>query len=141
MGDGDQALEACGSYINTSGAESFGCEVAFFWTDLSAAHLIEGNYASALDAMTEVPEGEQSSYFPPAALGNGNYLAVFHARAGLAGWSCIYTGTCLVLRQINRVFAGGNYSVDDRGITPVQAYNIDNKMDDGTPNTGKNCWW
>ena len=135
-GDGDQALEACGSYTGISGAEVFGCEVALFWSDLSAANLIEGNYSSASDALLEVPAGQQSQYFPPAKLENGHYLSVFHSAGVLPGWSCLYAGICMSLRQIIRTDVMGGYFTNE-GITPVQAYAIDSKMDDGVPNAGR----
>jgi prepilin-type N-terminal cleavage/methylation domain-containing protein len=88
-------------------------ESVYFWWDLSAAGLIEGglSFASGND-------------FPPAKIGNGNYVTV---------WSGGYSGDGSNYYSIETVLPTANTSV---GLTVQQAYNIDKKVDDGFPQSG-----
>jgi prepilin-type N-terminal cleavage/methylation domain-containing protein len=119
-GDGNGLLEGC-----SAGAMVAGCETLLVWTDLTRANVIDGIYSTATDALTAVTSAELSQYFPPAKLGNGNYWTVFSA----SGFNYYQLG------GISSTDASGDYTLVYT-ITPIEAYNIDGKLDDGSPNTG-----
>lgn len=115
-------------------------ETALFWMDLSAAELIDGKFVSA-DAHTVPPAIQSDSlylYMPKAKLSGDNYVYVM-----TGGWQTI--------SQVSRFGDSHNYfgiqqidSVDDEGnpsgvpnLPVQQAYAIDQKIDDGLPQSGR----
>ena len=67
-----------------------------------------------------------AKYLPAAKLGRGNYWSVGNNGAGTNFY---------MLGVVNSNFAGGanGFAV---GLTPIESYNIDVKLDDGGPNSG-----
>lgn len=106
-------------------------ELLLFWQQLSASNLVDGTYG--LDLMTNggapasTTLGTIGNYVPLSALG-GN----IHWNVGSASGINYY------------MLSGyGSTPIDNFGVvtfqealTPIQAFNIDNKIDDGQPNTG-----
>lgn len=116
-------------------------ETDMFWNDLSTASMVDGIYSGA-DYPTEVfplehAASEIPNLYPAAKLGRGNYIVVGTMNPAYA--STLYTG------NPNHFYIGGIVSVSDAsaayeltmGITPIEAFNMDSKMDDGLPIEGK----
>ncbi len=112
--------------------QSFAQESAMFWNDLSVAGLIDGSFQGGLNVDSANPQAVTAAQvpttFPVAKLGRGNYVTV-SSYSGTNYW--IMGG---ITSTSGGVGGGGYNSYLD--MTPVEAYNIDIKMDDGMPNTG-----
>jgi prepilin-type N-terminal cleavage/methylation domain-containing protein len=120
-GDNNGLLEGC-----AAAATNLGCETALFWRDLSTANLIDTSLNTATDAASaSLAAADMIDYMPLAKLGRGNYFNVYAASG------------------INYYQLAGTASTDAAGIvttsnalTPSEAFQIDNKIDDGKPATG-----
>jgi prepilin-type N-terminal cleavage/methylation domain-containing protein len=146
-GDGNGLIEG---NINNNGAyplTQFRGETALFWVDLSAAGLIEGAFTagSCCAPTPSVLETQMGLYFPPAKIGNGSYIHVWSG-----GWTranAISTSPGVLpypTDGLNYFGVTANPSGSSGGglegspsFTVSQAYNIDKKIDDGLPQTGK----
>ena len=121
-GDGNRILEGC-----STGATVFGCETALFWPDLSDANLLSGAYSGA-DTLANAcaNPGACEGYVPVTKLGKGNMITVFSAAGQnyyeIHGVASITTAT-------------GVYALTN-SMSPQEAYNIDEKLDDGNPMRG-----
>ena len=128
-GDGNGILGTC-SPANITETEA-GCETLLFWRDLSDAQLIDGSFNTPVDPMfygnnnTPMSADQVPLFFPKAKIGRGNYFTVFHSSG------------------INYYELAGILATDDVGyytlalsLTPSEAFNMDNKIDDGKPGTG-----
>jgi len=140
LGDGDGDAYVSGlpkAGVPGSTYYMLGGETVLFWTDMSAAGVIEGSFNDATD--TWVSTNTDSGYaaeMPRATIGNGNFVYVngyYYASTGnLArgnGFQLIkpaHIGPPSVAGQI------GLYP----GLTPLDAYNIDQKIDDALPTSG-----
>ena len=105
-------------------------ETAVFWGDLSSAtagNLIEGGFNLAAETTTVYPSGTQiSQYLPVAKLGSGNYVYVTEING------INYFG----IENVTGFF--NSFGIEGvAGMTVAQAYNIDKKVDDGLPTTGR----
>jgi prepilin-type N-terminal cleavage/methylation domain-containing protein len=131
-GDGNGIVEASDELLgigSPSGGTAIGGENTMFWVDLSsltAGHLIEGGFITATPT-TLYLYGNNSLWFPEAKVGANNFLYIWSA-GGLNyyGLSNIIT-TAIQPGQMNTV----------PGLTVQQAYNIDKKVDDGFPQSGR----
>lgn len=119
-GDGNGLVEGCGA-----DAKLAGCETLLFWVDLHAANLVDGSFTTATDALAEIPTGTQIMYFPTVKLRYGTFATVYTDGG------------------VNYFHVGGIQSTDNAGeyslsytISPTEAFNMDNKIDDGLPLTG-----
>ncbi|MEZ5691634.1 MAG: type II secretion system protein [Rickettsiales bacterium] len=114
-------------------------ELALFWTDLSMAQLIDGNFntASATVATTGVSSANLIKYMPKAKLGNENYIYVIGggyqslALSNIFGDNNHYFG----IQQMNSINQYG-WPLSNINIKVITAYNIDKKIDDGFPQSG-----
>ena len=132
QGDGNGLIEGNGG-TNTNMV--FTQEAGMFWNDLSVASLIDGNFttnaanqnsAGAGGNVPAVTLTNVPAVFPLARMGRGNYITV-----GSTGGSNYW-----LIAGISGVTAvTGAYSMA-ANMTPIEAYNIDIKVDDGMPNTG-----
>ncbi len=122
--------------IQSSGADTayFLGEPVLFWSELSAANLIDGTYGSSANtsgAMTAdiTSAARANTYMPPARLGHGNSISV--ASTGREN--------CFLISGFGSgkiTAATGIYSPQANTLTPQEAYNIDTKTDDGLPGSG-----
>lgn len=120
-GDGNRLIEGCAASATVAG-----CETVLFWRDLSFANLVEGSFTTATDALAaSLVAGDMADYFPPAKLGRGNYITVF-ATGGFNQYQ---------ITGLTSTDASGVYTVAE-AMTPLEAQNIDTKLDDGLPLTG-----
>ncbi len=121
-GDGNGLYEAC-----AAGAVTMGCETALFWRDLSTAQLVEGSFTTATDALVDGTAGgfTVASIIPASKLGRGSFLQVFSSN----GRNYYFMG------GVTAVSAVGVQTLSDT-VSNQNAYNIDQKMDNGLPLTG-----
>jgi prepilin-type N-terminal cleavage/methylation domain-containing protein len=126
-GDGNGLIESTGG-ANLS--QVYGQENGMFWNDLSVANLIGGQFIGPGNrdnpVPVAVPAAQVPTTFPAARLGRGNYITVGSVRR---------INDYLIAGIDDTVVTTGAYSVTPR-ITPIEAFNMDNKLDDGQPNTG-----
>ncbi len=138
-GDGNGVIE--GVNWNSSGQNNgwrISCgETGLFWTDLTYANgmninLIEGSFTAVTSspfATTLIPSTNLSAFFPQAKLGQGGYVYVWSVNG-------------INYFQVQNMPAVGNtWSCQPDNLIPSvsvrQAYDIDKKMDDGMPETGR----
>ena len=148
-GDGDGILEYCDGTVSTSAY--LGCESALFWRDLSDAGLIEESFTAATDAPIAVATGQaNNTYVPDAKVGVQASVIAFSIAApvsipndiGAYYNSCGVGSICYAIAGIysNSIAAeGGAFAGvigQGVGLTPLEAFAIDSKIDDGLPMTG-----
>ncbi len=146
-GDGNGVIEG---HIGSPGTECGFCggdgEATTFWVDLSTAGLIEGGFNTANPSSNPTPPVTGSNlalYYPTAKIGAGNYVNVWSGGTSL-GWNTVTeTGNNGVnyysVSAITQLGTGGAaypIGIANPGLTVVQAYNIDKKVDDGFPQSG-----
>jgi prepilin-type N-terminal cleavage/methylation domain-containing protein len=132
-GDGNAVIEGSYGYAQTGnyGPYQGGGETLMFWQDLGAAHLIDfvgiSNTSSILCCMGNIPSASLSQYFPTAKIGQGNYVYAW-------SWQGVnYYGVSAA-----SYVGGANGTLFSSPTIPVvQAYNVDKKMDDGLPQSGR----
>lgn len=103
-------------------------ENVLIWQQLTAANLVDGAYGSDLSVAGVPGTTVPANYLPAAKLGRGNYWAA-GSTAGLNYYGIINPTAFGASGASYTLAAGG-------GITPIEAFNIDSKIDDGMPNTG-----
>ena len=108
-------------------------ETIIFWNHLSQANLADGSFGAATAAVINAGTGKTTGNvtspaqsLPPTKASNTNYFTVY-ANNGLNYFQILPIAT---------VTSAGAYTYGTAGLTPIQAQNIDQKMDDGSPNTG-----
>lgn len=141
-GDGNGIIEGVfgdGAGLNKGTRENIG-ETLTFWVDLSKAQMIDGNFNIASPTVSIPspwaigPEG----ILPPAKLGRSNY---FYVWSGGTGWGAApatpdrynYFG---IVQIINPAFNSDGATYWDPRLSVYEAYTIDNKIDDGLPQSG-----
>lgn len=106
-------------------------ETLVFWQQLSAANLIDSQLGALLSdtgaVATDTTAASVSTYIPAARLARGNYFTV-GANAGLNYYVLAAFGA-------TPISTAGAYTFRV-GLTPIESYNIDTKVDDGLPNAG-----
>jgi prepilin-type N-terminal cleavage/methylation domain-containing protein len=100
-------------------------EAAEFFPHLFTANLIGENVTGGSVATTAMTT-TLSAYFPTAKMGRGNYVMVM-TNSGL---------NYMFLTAPTAIAATGVITPTTGGITPVEAFSLDTKRDDGVPNTG-----
>ena len=121
-------------------------ENALFWRDLSQAGLIDGSFtAAAADTLpgSDITDKSQiSGYFPQARLGNGNNIYVWsgggsdNGENNEPGDGFNYFGISAITQIGDIEFGPGGYVYSSPGLSVQSAYNIDQKIDDGLPQSG-----
>jgi len=117
-----------------------GGETVLFWTDLSKAGLIDASLNDSNDALVNggTTDAQYAAELPHAKIGNGNYVWVngYYYDAN----SNFVTGNGFQIIAVagmgTPLFDLGEVQIYS-GITPIEAYNIDKKIDDGLPLSGK----
>jgi prepilin-type N-terminal cleavage/methylation domain-containing protein len=129
-GDGNGMISGCA--FNGNQTHRLGCESALFWRDLGQAGLIEGDYLTITAGYNSIT----ASYNPlPKGKINKNTIAQFTGGGGATNYA---QGTnYFLLSNITSTDATWYDYVGNAGLTPLQAYNIDTKMDDGNPRNGR----
>ncbi len=124
-----------------SGEKEAAGETVMFWVDLNKAGLIEGSFTTATSSTepgSDITGSAVGNYLPSAKIGQGNYIYVWAGGSFSGGW--VYTGVNYYgISAVSTILAaslGGKVS-STPGLSVSQAYNIDQKIDDGLPQTGK----
>jgi prepilin-type N-terminal cleavage/methylation domain-containing protein len=130
-GDGNGVIEGISANAPSSnnGYDNAAGETVVFWTDLSAAKMIDGQFNAAsttVIAGAGVTGTGLATYFPSAKVGNGNYFYIWSRS------SINYFGLYPILQITNTGSITGNV-----GLTVAQAFAIDTKIDDGLPTAGR----
>ena len=120
QGDANGLLEG-----GAAAATDVAWETALFWRDLGFANLVDGAFAGGVAAVTTSATAPVGSFVPPAKVGRGNYITVFSSN-GLNFYEVAYMSA----------IAAGVPTMASAGMTPTETMNMDNKIDDGLPNTG-----
>jgi hypothetical protein len=137
-GDGNGIIEGI---WNNGASDNWGVyqtagETAMFWVDLSYAGLIDAglNTASSTVPVSSIIGNVVNSYLPKAKIGQGNYICVqgFTAISPYNGSNAFAIGAVTELD-----YGNSNSIVKSSALTVLQAYNIDKKVDDGLPQSGK----
>jgi prepilin-type N-terminal cleavage/methylation domain-containing protein len=125
-GDGNGRLEDTQAIAGANTNSPDG-EILIFWQQLSRANLVDGAFGNDITNTYAIGASPSvDKYFPQAKLGRGVYWGVGSSNASRNFYSLIKTSD-LTTSSITR---------SNNGITPVEAFNIDSKIDDGKPNTG-----
>jgi prepilin-type N-terminal cleavage/methylation domain-containing protein len=142
QGDGNGLLQ--GVLANAAGQNYdeviLSGESGVFWVDLSQANLVDGSFnaASELAPVGAVSAAQVSNYFPAAKIGRDNYV---YAWSG--GWDGLSGTQNNEYNYFGLSVLFGSYAgvpglpASNVGVTVLEAYNIDNKIDDGLPQGGR----
>lgn len=130
LGDGNGILEACAANAN-----GFGCETGLFWTDLTNAGLIPARLNTYTSTLASVTASTMATYLPKTRLRDTALVGVFNN----SGRNYLAIGA-----QSNAAIAAAGaaglitYAVNSgsAAVTPLEARNIDEKLDDGGALTG-----
>ena len=140
-GDGNGIIEgafAFGPGGNSGVAEGSG-ETIMVWVDLSTANLIDGGFHTATPNTYQgsISGTALNGWLPQAKLGQGNYVYAWSGGINVltVSDSLNYFG----LSAVQQIDYGGSsrYIWSTAGLSVLQAYAIDSKMDDGLPQTGR----
>lgn len=125
-GDGDGIIIETGSAGGTS--ESFQ-----FWKQLALSGLIEGNY-TGLAGSVRADDHDRGINCPASKLSNAIWGSTYFSNSSGSN-----VGRFAYDYRSSLVFGmdDDNARADGRILTPQEAWNIDNKIDDGKPGTGK----
>lgn len=125
LGDGDGLIEGIGG----AGTDNVGFvgEAKLFWRQMSDAALIGEDTSLATTAVAATITANGNRYIPAAKLGKGAFWHVANV-AGLNYYTISGVTTLATATTMNIV------STDV--ITPNEAYQLDQKLDDGLPHTG-----
>jgi prepilin-type N-terminal cleavage/methylation domain-containing protein len=118
-GDGDRLIEAL-----PANPAYLGHETALFWRDLAQVALIDNGFNTATDALVTAAAGTIDTYLPSAKIGLGHYIVAYSS-----GGRNYF--------EIARVasVAAGVFTLEN-AMNPQVAFNIDDKLDDGSPLNG-----
>jgi len=142
-GDGNFLIEG----VNSNGpgqngnTNVFG-ETAMFWVDLSQSRLIEGGFNTASPSVvpaTPITGSALNLYYPQAKLGGGNYVYVWSGGAPNSRLNGLNYFGIAAITEIGQYWTASLSSTP--GLTVAQAYNIDKKVDDGLPQSGRVLAW
>lgn len=149
QGDGDGFI--AGAVGHGSGWTQTG-EPLVFWVDLSTAGLIDGGFSIADPVNypnSSVTGSGIAAYLPAAKLGNSLYVYTLSAYAPSGvkpsanliwashNFFSISPVTTIKGQSDGPTWAAGEIWGNNSGISVMQAYNIDKKIDDGLPFSGK----
>lgn len=142
QGNGDGQIEGTDAGTTPSGSYQGIGETALIWMDLGTARLIPGSFttASATVYNGQVTGADINLYLPQTKIPNG-YLFVWSGGDITVGYGSGGTGTGYNYLSIGRVTgigvpSSGNMPVSNL-LTCRDARAMDQKVDDGFPQTGK----
>jgi prepilin-type N-terminal cleavage/methylation domain-containing protein len=140
QGDGNGLIEGINGNSQTDGWADAG-EAKMFWNDLAHVGLVPGNFTACLAdvEINDTTTPTLASCLPQAAIGQGNYVYLYSGGViggnGNPGDGKNYFGLGAVIDLEST--AGGGWYLASPSITVNQAYNIDRKVDDGFPQSGR----
>ena len=120
-GDGNSYIEG-----GAAAATAVNSETALVWRDLNFIGLLDGSFTVATDAAAVATTPDVvKTFLPEAKLGRGNLITVYTAQG--SNFYQIAGVTALSAAGVPTLAAA---------LTPQEAFNIDQKLDDGKPMTG-----
>ncbi len=121
-GDGNGLIQ------NRGGSVYFFDEPLIFWRHLSDSKMIEGAYGGKLNTAAETTTTIVGDYMPPSKIGTNGSIEV----------NSVGTGTNYFLLVSPTITGAGNCcnGTSLNPLTAIEAYQIDNKTDDGLPGSG-----
>ncbi|MFZ4542078.1 MAG: type II secretion system protein [Rickettsiales bacterium] len=130
-GDGNGVIEACAVSAN-----GFGCETGLFWVDLSRAAFIPASYNSYTSLTAALATANFAVNVPKTKLRDSTSVTVYNN----AGRNYFAIGTTTMTAAIAAVATAGplsyTASTSAASLSPLEARNMDEKMDDGSSQTG-----
>lgn len=129
QGQGDNSGFIEGVWNNapgTAGPYQQRGETCLFWVDLSSAQLIDGNFTTCTAISTSLTDATIDAYFPKAKMERANVITVY--------------GMILFGTRNNWFFLSAGIPgtpSSKAGLTTIEAYQIDKKIDDSLPQSGK----
>lgn len=122
QGDGNGILEGC-----AQSSQRLGCETALFWRDLLEAHMIPSGSAIATNAAVDGTLGgfDIDAYLPKSPMRSGGSVLVYARNSR----------NMFYISQITAVSNNGTVTTAAH-LSPQEAKNLDDKMDDGAPDNG-----
>lgn len=142
QGDGDTRIRGFSALNQRRG------ETVLFWRDLSTAGLISEQFTIATAAtdpdpgnpITETSSPALVDLIPRASIGRGNYVYVWSggvwAKDSLNQMAPTTSDNYFGLSAVQTIEQGKPIS-SEAGLSPLEAYGIDSKTDDGFPQSGK----
>jgi len=128
-GDGNGLIEGGNTAPYTAGIG----ETLAFWRHLTDANLVDGSFGSTGNSLIVATSGAVtgtvntiSQSLPPGKVGRANSF-VTYSSGGLNFYQIL---------PVASIPTSGAYTFNSAGSTPMEAYNMDVKLDDGAPNTG-----
>ena len=128
QGDGNGLIEG-----GATGSTDPQGETLVFWRHLSDANLIDGSKGTIGNSVIVNGTGLVTGAVTiptdslPAAKLTGQSLFVVYSASGLNFYQ---------LMPVTGITTAPAYTFSTSGVTPIQAFNMDTKLDDGQPNTG-----
>ena len=112
------------------------------WVDLSTAGLIESGFNTATPSVyptSDVTGAGIDNYYPKAKIGNGNYVYTINLCCNYATANTYYSSyNFFSISAITTItFSSAREVGSNNAISPVQAFALDKKMDDGLPISGR----
>ncbi len=126
VGDGNSLIESTAT-TNLNIPRS---ETLVIWQQLSGSSLVDGSYGADLTTAGATAVTTVATYLPAAKIGRGNYW-IAGSSSGLNYYSLIQPAAFAATPATTYTTTGLS-----GGLTPIEAYNVDSKLDDGMPNTG-----
>jgi prepilin-type N-terminal cleavage/methylation domain-containing protein len=138
-GDGNGIIED-GDTINLNNCAGgnnqnmFNGEIPTFWRHLSDANLVDGQFGTTGNAALRTATCQItgivtniSQSIPAAKIGRGIFVTIISGRG--TNYYALYA--------INKIDGSGFYFMNSTGLSPIEGQNIDSKIDDGQPETGR----
>jgi prepilin-type N-terminal cleavage/methylation domain-containing protein len=130
-GNSDGLIEP--GYMTGPGGITVGYEGKMAWRHLMLAGMINGYY----EGVTGASGGTSTAYNYPLSNNTYNSWVFDGTNAASATMVDLYNGYLgNVLTYVGYYKNGSSYEFSN-GLRPIDAHNIDNKIDDGKPNSGK----
>lgn len=108
-----------------------------FWQHMSLAGLIEGTYTGVTGPL-EVTDVVAGTNVPSTKIGSTSVIFPLSLTSVSASNTYYFPGSYgTVAYRVGADTNGGNFNGDSNTFTNEMAWNIDSKMDDGKPGTGK----
>jgi prepilin-type N-terminal cleavage/methylation domain-containing protein len=132
MGDNNGIIEDGFLIGGGSNTNHFGGEIPVFWRHLSDANLVDGQFGTTGNAVPQATNGIVTGAItnPTQSIPQGKLRGIAVTVMSSAGTSYY------ALLPITGMDVSGNYTMGTAGVSPIEASNIDSKIDDGQPVTG-----
>jgi len=129
---GDGKISTCADQYDFIGSEG-----VLFWRDLSSAGLIRQNFTTATDIVESgLTVADLPLYLPVSKIRSAYWIATAANSCGF-----IYNAASLSEKMgVNYFYLGSTaidsgsyYNVTNEGLTPLESFQMDSKLDDGDP--------